>query len=107
MWLTDEAKIPRRAFNTLAEKAWFLAALIPWRAAAEEGCRLTYYCPCGTSPCRNHGYFCLGYDCDTRSTLLNNAQCLGPSCYTYLYMATCYCTGFYQTNYFTQCCKGL
>lgn len=106
MWLTDEAKIPRRAFTGFAQKAWFLLALTPWRATAEMTCcGNVYFNPCGTQPCHNHGTFAFlnpgGTGFPTQET------CQGPNCQVYTYRVSSYCCGYIEYQYTNQCCPSL
>lgn len=111
MYLTGHNSITRRAFNAVAEKAWLMLALFPWRAAAERSCCPFQYisvCPTCGQPFGGGilllGYYYLG-------TLSSNGPygaCGQPrSCQTYKAYAASYCCGLGIVQSYTNlCCEG-
>ena len=101
--------VTRRAFDTMLQRAWFLLALVPWRASAqicEDSCPSTYI-PC-RSPCSGGGYFLPGCNGGPQSAHYDGlcGWCPGNQCAycaqnTYVWYS--YCFGSKNTSMW-DCC---
>jgi hypothetical protein len=108
MRLPGDISITRRAFNAIAEKAWFLVALFPWRAGAIPNC-CPFYCVtiCNRlNECCLSGTICwVGYNPSlslgpTGPCCPNSGGCYGSSWYV---VATCCGSPSYSIG--SYCCR--
>lgn len=110
---TIQYSMTRRLFNKFTEKAWFLLALSPWRARAQEcgptNCPTSYFTCRGHRYCSGSGYFVSG--CVLGGYIQGLGYC-GPcssdanyACYTQKQVVYASCYGVLVKNFWTQCCS--